>query len=72
MGTGENLLKGTHGVFQRHEFTFITSENLGDLERLRHETLDFTSTLDLSNKQINFYKYRTRKRDKSYGQFVLF
>ena len=56
MGTGENLLEGTHGVFQRHEFTFITSENLGDLERLRHETLDFTGTLDLSNKQINFHK----------------
>ena len=47
MGTGENLLEGTHGVFQGHEFTFITSEDLGDLERLRHETLDFTSTLDL-------------------------
>ena len=52
MGTRENLLEGTHSVFQRDEFTLITSEDLGDLERLRHETLNFTSTLNLS---INRY-----------------
>ena len=71
MGTGENLLKGTHGVFQRHEFTFVTSEDLGDLERLRHETLDFTSTLDLTANQ-SIFKSPLNEGEQSYGQFVLF
>jgi len=47
VGTRENLLEGADGVLERHELTLITSEDLGDLERLRHETLDLTSTLDL-------------------------
>lgn len=40
MGTGKDLL-------ERRKFTFVTSEDLGDLERLRYETLDLTGTLDL-------------------------
>ena len=47
MCTAQDLLEGTNGVLQRHKLALVTSEDLGDLERLRHETLDFTSTLDL-------------------------
>lgn len=46
MGTREDLLEGADGVLERNETTLDTSEDLGDLERLRHETLDLTSTLD--------------------------
>lgn len=40
MGTGKDLL-------ERRKFTLVTSEDLGDLERLQYETLDLTGTLDL-------------------------
>ena len=43
----DDLLEGTDGILQWDELALITSEDLGDLERLRHETLDLTSTLDL-------------------------
>lgn len=46
MGTRQDLLEGADGVLERNETTLDTSEDLGDLERLRHETLDLTSTLD--------------------------
>jgi hypothetical protein len=45
--SGENLLEGADGIFERNELAFVSCEDLGDGERLRHETLDFTSTLDL-------------------------
>ena len=48
MGTREDLLEGADGVLERDELALETSENLSDLERLRHETLDLTSTLDLN------------------------
>ena len=47
VSTRENLLEGADGVLEGDELALITSEDLGDLERLRHETLDLTSTLDL-------------------------
>ena len=47
MCTREDLLEGANGVLERDELALVTSEDLSDGERLRHETLDFTSTLDL-------------------------
>ena len=47
MGTREDLLEGADSVLEGDELALETSEDLGDLERLRHETLDLTSTLDL-------------------------
>ena len=47
MHTREDLLEGTNRLLQRNELALETSEDLRDLERLRHETLDLTSTLDL-------------------------
>jgi hypothetical protein len=47
MSAGENLLEGTDSVLEGDELALITGKDLGDSERLRHETLDFTSTLDL-------------------------
>ncbi len=44
--TTEDLLAGRDGVLERDELTLDTSENLGDSERLAHETLDLTGTLD--------------------------
>ena len=46
MLAGKDLLERTDRLFQGDEFALETSEDLGDLERLRHETLDLTSTLD--------------------------
>ena len=43
----DDLLEGADGVLQRHKLALIASENLRDLEGLRHETLDLTRTLDL-------------------------
>ena len=47
MRSGQDLLEGSDGVLEGNEFTLVTREDLGDLEGLRHETLDLTSTLDL-------------------------
>jgi hypothetical protein len=47
MLTRENFLEGTDRFLEWNELALETSENLGNLERLRHETLDLTSTLDL-------------------------
>ena len=47
MGTSENLLERPNGILEGHKSTFETGEDLGDLERLRHETLDLTGTFDL-------------------------
>ncbi len=47
MGTREDLFEATHGIFEGNELALITSKDLCDLEGLRHETLDLTSTLDL-------------------------
>ena len=46
---GEDLLERADGLLQGDELALETSEDLGDLEGLRHETLDLTSTLDLSS-----------------------
>lgn len=46
MGTRQDLLERADGVLEGNKTTLDTSEDLGDLERLRHETLDLTSTLD--------------------------
>jgi hypothetical protein len=43
---GEDFLEGANGVLQWHKFALITGEDLGDLEGLRHETLDFTGTFN--------------------------
>ena len=48
MGASEDLLKGADGILEGDELALITSEDLGNLEGLRHETLDLTSTLDLN------------------------
>ena len=45
----DDLLEGADRVLERDELALVTGEDLCDLERLRHETLDLTSTLDLSS-----------------------
>ena len=70
MGTREDLLERADGVLERDKLALVTSEDLGDLERLRHETLDLTSTLDLNERVVNqcihaVIEYAT------YGQLVL-
>ena len=52
MGASEDLLEGADGVLEGDELALITSEDLCDLEGLRHETLDLTSTLDLRMDQL--------------------
>ena len=49
---GDDFLEGTDGVLEGDEFAFETSENLSDLERLGHETLDFAGTFDLVFAQV--------------------
>ena len=44
---GEDLLEGADGVLEGHELALVASEDLRDLEGLRHETLDLTRALDL-------------------------
>lgn len=46
METGDDLLEGADRVLERDKLALVTSEDLGDLERLRHETLDLTRALD--------------------------
>jgi hypothetical protein len=48
----KDLLKRADSVLQRHELAFVTREDLCDLEGLRHETLDLTSTLNLVSLSI--------------------
>lgn len=43
----EDLLERANGILERNELALITSEDLGDLEGLRHETLNLTGTLNL-------------------------
>jgi hypothetical protein len=45
--TGEDRLKRLNGVLKGDEATLETSEDFSHRERLRHETLDLTGTLDL-------------------------
>lgn len=45
--TRKDLLEGSDGIFKGNELALIASEDLGNLERLGHETLDLTSTLNL-------------------------
>ena len=47
MLASQDLLEGADALLERHELALETSEDLGDLERLRHETLDLTRALDL-------------------------
>ncbi len=47
MCTRKNLLERADGFFQRDETTFVTGEDLSNLERLRHETLDLAGTFNL-------------------------
>lgn len=42
----EDLLEGADRLLQRDELTLVAGEDLRDLERLRHETLDLTRALD--------------------------
>jgi len=48
----KDLLKRADSVLQRHKLAFVTREDLCDLEGLRHETLDLTSTLNLVSLSI--------------------
>ena len=48
--TRDDLLEGADRVLEWDELALVTGEDLCDLERLRHETLDLTSTLDLPDK----------------------
>ena len=43
----EDFFEGADGIFKGYELSFVTCEDLGNGEGLRHETLYFTSTLDL-------------------------
>ena len=45
----EDLLEGANGVLEGHELALVASEDLRDLEGLRHETLDLTRALDLAD-----------------------
>lgn len=54
----KNLLKGADGVLEGHELALKTSEDLRDLEGLRHETLDFTSTLNLTLEELSTCRHR--------------
>ena len=47
MQASDDLLEGADSVLQRNELALVTSEDLCDLERLRHETLNLTRALDL-------------------------
>ncbi len=47
MRAGKDFTERADGVLQWNELAFVTSEDLGDLERLRHETLNLASTFDL-------------------------
>ena len=47
MGTGKDFTERPDGVLEGDKLALETSEDLCDLEGLRHETLDLTSTLDL-------------------------
>lgn len=47
VGTRENLLERANGVLEGDKLAFKASEDLGNLERLRHETLNLTRTLHL-------------------------
>ena len=49
----EDLLEGADGVLEGHELALVASEDLRDLEGLRHETLDLTGTLDLVKRMIS-------------------
>ena len=46
MQARDDLPERADGVLQRDELSLVASENLSDLERLRHETLDLTRALD--------------------------
>ena len=48
----DDFLEGTDGVLEGDELAFETGENLSDLERLGHETLDFAGTFDLVFAQV--------------------
>ena len=50
--TRDDLLEGPDGILKGNELTLVTSEDLGDLERLRHEPLDLTGTFDLKRRTI--------------------
>lgn len=52
MLTRDDLLEGPDGILKGNELTLVTSEDLGDLERLRHEPLDLTGTFDLKRRTI--------------------
>ena len=49
----QDLLEGADGLLQGNELALETSEDLCDLEGLRHESLDLTSTLDLNNSLVS-------------------
>lgn len=42
--TFQDILKSLDGLFEGHKFPQMSSEHLSNLERLRKETLDLTST----------------------------
>ena len=44
--TGQNLLETTDGILELHETTGTAREDLGDVERLRHEALSLAGTRD--------------------------
>jgi hypothetical protein len=48
-----NFLEGADGILEGHELALVTGEDLGNLEGLRHEPLNFASPLDLSWNSIN-------------------
>jgi hypothetical protein len=53
--TRKNLPERADGVLQGYELAFVTREDLCDLEGLRHETLNLTSTLDLVSVSNQYY-----------------
>ena len=73
MGTREDLPEGADSVLEGDELALETSEDLGDGEGLRHETLDLTSTLDLFvKKRRSVSEKRSDTNMVTYSQLVLF
>ncbi len=69
MLSSNDLLEGTDGVLQRNELALVTGEDLGDLERLRHEALNLTGTFDLQNSSVDAQNMLV---ERSHRELVLF
>lgn len=63
MLAGDDILEQTDGVLEWDKLALVTSEDLCICERLRHETLDLSCTLDLSEIFKNMRSTRKWQRN---------